>query len=71
MTDNEKVQAGLRCCSRAYDVTDCRQCPYKTGEYFRNGCERQLMNDARALILEQEIKVNTYESSIRNLLDRM
>ena len=71
MTDNEKVQAGLRCCSHAADVEDCRQCPYKTGEYFRNGCERQLMNDARALILEQELKVNTYESSIRNLLDRM
>ena len=71
MSNNDKVLTGLSCCSHAADVVDCRQCPYHIEDGYRNGCARQLMNDARALILEQELKVNTYESSIRNLLDRM
>ena len=71
MSNNDKVLTGLRCCSHAADVVDCRQCPYHIEDGFRNGCERQLMADALDLIRDQQFKLETYDNTIRGLLIRM
>ena len=59
MADREKVIKGLTCCRNG----SCLACPYN-GEIDDNGhCEEGWMNDAIALLKEQEPITNTSISS--------
>ena len=53
MSDKKKIIKGLSVCMSAFDVDDCKDCPYKDGSYYRNGCERKLMHDIYVLLKEQ------------------
>ena len=52
MPDREKVIKGLECCE---DRIQCENCPYGKPRYIGiQGCTRELVHDALALLQEQE-----------------
>lgn len=57
----EKVVEGLECCLA---VTKCGTCPYNTGNDSWCGNNNQLLDDALALLKEQEARVMTPEEVI-------
>lgn len=53
--DREKVILGLNCCiNDIHDPCLCKDCPYIEHKCLGRGCIWPLMEDARALLKEQE-----------------
>ena len=62
MTDREKVIKGLECCQKSGACFNVKgpTCPY----YIKTGCADQLIEDAYALLKEQEQQINQLEHDL-------
>ena len=57
MADRKKVIEGLKCCAHT-DGIECPNCPY----WHDDDCVEMLMDDALAMLKEQEERIETLES---------
>ena len=67
MTELEKVEKGMECCTN--DVSDpyaCQECPYLGHKLTRDGCIKPMLLDALALLKEKEPKLLTLEEVEKN-----
>ena len=61
MTDREKVEKGMECCtSDVHDPYICQECPYLGHKPTRDGCIQPMLLEALALLKEQEARVLEY-----------
>ena len=66
----EEIKEAIRCCAAHRDVDDCAGCPYRSGEYVRNGCENTLLSDALTLVEELETSLANMQRTVYELTSR-
>ena len=68
MVDMEKVIKGLECCE---DRIQCENCPYGKPRYIGiQGCTRELVHDALALLKEQDDEIKELRSIVEFWQDK-
>ncbi len=63
----DEIKEGLAHCAAYRDVDDCTGCPYRSGDYARNGCEGVLILDAMQLINELETSLRNMQRTVHEL----
>ena len=71
MIDPEKIKAALEICQNVCDVTQCRECPYKSDGGFACGCKDSLTRDALILIKQQEQEIRFLKGVQRDMVGRV
>jgi hypothetical protein len=66
----DEIKEGLVHCAAYLDVDDCTGCPYRSGDYARNGCEGVLILDAMQLINELEASLKAMQTTVYELTAR-
>lgn len=62
-----RVVKGLECCSKCLGCEDCEECPY----YQSIRCNVKLMQDALALIDEQQAQIENLKKENKYLRDSL